>query len=108
VEKVQGGGVAQKPGVMIINNEEHEVLAPRARRLGWGGMLAGVLVALFTYVTLLLLGVAIGVISLDITSLGDTAIGAVIWLGVSLAVASFLGGLTAARAEGDLTPARTF
>jgi hypothetical protein len=98
--------MAQKLGVMIINNEEHEVLAPRARRLGWGGIIAGVLAALFTYITLLLLGVAIGFIDLNITSLGDTAIGAVIWLGVSLAIASFLGGLTAARAEGDLTPAR--
>jgi hypothetical protein len=93
--------------VMVVNHpDEHEVVMHQAHRLGWGGILAGVLAGLFTYVSLLLLGVAIGFIGLESVSLSGVALGAVIWLGLSLAAASFLGGLTAARAVGDLTPAR--
>jgi hypothetical protein len=99
--------MADRPGVMIVGNDaEREVIVPHARRLGWGGILGGVLAGIFTYVCLLLLGVAVGFIGLESASLGGIATGAVIWLAVSLAIASFLAGLTAARAVGDLTPAR--
>jgi hypothetical protein len=79
---------------------------PYGHRLGWGGIIGGVIVGLFTYAALLILGVAIGFISIDSASLGGIATRAIIWLGISLAASSFLAGLTAARGVGDLTPAR--
>jgi hypothetical protein len=64
--------------VMVVNNpDEREVVVHQAHRLGWGGILAGVLAGLFTYVSLLLLGIAIGFIGLESVSLSGVAIGAV-------------------------------
>jgi hypothetical protein len=84
----------------------HEVLVTPAQRLSWTGILAGVIVGIVTYAALLILGVAVGFIGLENASLSAIATGSVIWLGISLAFSSFLAGLTAARAAGNLTPAR--
>jgi hypothetical protein len=83
-----------------------DVLVTPARRLSWTGIIAGVIVGIVTYAALLILGVAVGFIGLEDASLSGIATGSVIWLGISLAFSSFLAGLTAARAAGNLTPAR--
>jgi Spy/CpxP family protein refolding chaperone len=84
----------------------NDVLVTPARRLSWTGIIAGVIVGVVTYAALLILGVAVGFIGLEDASLSGVATGSVIWLGISLAFSSFLAGLTAARAAGNLTPAR--
>ena len=97
---------------MVVNNVTDrnfvgpDVLVTPARRLSWTGIAAGVIVGVVTYAALLILGVAVGFIGLEDASLGGIATGSVIWLGTSLAFSSFLAGLTAARAAGNLTPAR--
>ncbi len=83
-----------------------DVLVTPARRLSWTGIAAGVVVGIVTYAALLLLGVAVGFIGIDDASLSSIATGSVIWLGISLIFSSLLAGLTAARAAGNLTPAR--
>ncbi len=83
-----------------------DVLVTPARRLSWSGIAAGIVVGIVTYAALLILGVAIGFIGIDDTSLSSIAAGSIIWLGISLIFSSFLAGLTAARAAGNLTPAR--
>jgi hypothetical protein len=97
---------------MVVNSTtdrnllERDVLVTPARRLSWTGIAAGVIVGIVTYAALLILGVAVGFIGLDDASLSSIATGSVIWLGISLIISSFLAGLTAARAAGNLTPAR--
>jgi hypothetical protein len=95
---------------MVVNSvadrNERDVLVTPARRLSWTGILAGVVVGIVTYAALLILGVAVGFIGLEDASLSSIAAGSVIWLGISLIISSFLAGLTAARAAGNLTPAR--
>ncbi len=79
-------------------------------RLHWGSILAGTLTGLVTYLALAALGAAIGLGAAanltDIRGLGGIGITGVIWLVISLGVASFLGGLVAARATTDLNMAR--
>jgi hypothetical protein len=84
----------------------NDVLVTPTQRLSWTGILAGVVVGIVTYAALLILGVAVGFIGLGSASLSGIAAGSIIWLGISLAFSSFLAGLTAARAAGNLTPAR--
>jgi hypothetical protein len=83
-----------------------DVLVAPAQRLNWSGIIAGVITGIVTYAALLILGVAVGFIGIEDASLSSIATGSVIWLGISLVFSSFLAGLTAARAAGNLTPAR--
>jgi hypothetical protein len=97
---------------MVVNSVadrnvlERDVLVTPARRVSWTGIVAGVIVGIVTYAALLILGVAVGFIGLEDATLSSIATGSVIWLGISLVISSFLAGLTAARAAGNLTPAR--
>jgi hypothetical protein len=108
---------------MVSNsNDMNRTVVPDARtmvgtsfvqplyRLHWGGIIAGSLTGLVTYITLGLLGVAIGfgvaANLTDLRGLGSIGIGGVIWLVLSLAISSFLGGLVAARASTDLNMSR--
>jgi hypothetical protein len=79
-------------------------------RLHWGGILAGTLTGLVTYIALGALGVAVGFGAAanlaDIRGLAGIGIGGAIWLVISLAAASFLAGLVSARASTDLNMAR--
>lgn len=71
----------------------------RLRRVSWGAILAGVLIAVLTQITLNLLGIAIGFAALtpaDPEGIGpvfDTA--TVIWIAASTLVSIFLGGWVA-------------
>lgn len=77
-------------------------------RVNWTGVLAGVLAGVVIEAALLMLGLAIGLLSATdgLGSLGGIATRAAVWVGLSLAVAAFVTGLTAARAAGYLTPAQ--
>ncbi|WP_295813817.1 hypothetical protein [uncultured Deinococcus sp.] len=72
-------------------------------RINWTGVIAGLAVGVVTQLALSALGVVFGA---GANSFGNLAIGTVLWLAVSVAVSSWLAGLTAARAAGYLTPAQ--
>ena len=72
-------------------------------RISWTGVIAGLAVGAATQLALTALGVAFGA---GADSVGSLAIGAVIWLAISVIISSFLAGLVAARAAGYLTPAQ--
>jgi hypothetical protein len=76
-------------------------------RISWIGVIAGTVTSLVTQAALVVLGLAIGLVSVSsLSDLGGVALTAGIWLAVSWAVAAFIGGLTAARSAGYLTPAQ--
>ncbi|THF84338.1 hypothetical protein E7T09_20205 [Deinococcus sp. KSM4-11] len=72
-------------------------------RINWTGVVAGLAVGVVTQLALSALGVVFGA---GANSFGSLAIATVIWLAISVAVSSWLAGLTAARAAGYLTPAQ--
>ncbi len=78
------------------------------RRVSWGAIFAGTIIALVTQITLSLLGVGIGLGVTNPASAADLSglgIGAVIWLVVSTLIALFIGGYVAGRLAG--IPTRT-
>ena len=68
-------------------------------KVSWGGVFAGVLVAIGVSMLLAALGVAIGVSAVDPgeTDPGTIGIGAAIWGGLQLLIALFIGGMVATR-----------
>jgi hypothetical protein len=85
-------------------NHEHRFAATawfgtEGMKVSWGGVFAGVLVALGVTMLLAALGVAIGVTAIDPGETGGTAIGAgaAIWGGLQLLIALFVGGMVATR-----------
>jgi hypothetical protein len=87
-----------------LENAREGLVMPR---ISWSGILTGVIAGLVIQIALVVFGLAIGFVSIDnLNNLGAVAITAGIWLAVSWAVAAFVGGLTAARAAGYLTPAQ--
>jgi hypothetical protein len=67
------------------------------QRISWSGILTGVVAGLIIWVALLVLGLAIGLVSItNLENLGGMAITAGIWLVISWAAAAFVAGLTAA------------
>jgi hypothetical protein len=68
-------------------------------KVSWGGVFAGVLVAMGVSMLLAALGLAIGISAVDPgeTDPGTIGIGAAVWGGVQLLIALFIGGLVATR-----------
>jgi hypothetical protein len=68
-------------------------------RVSWGGVFAGVLVAMGVSMLLASLGLAIGVSAVDPgqTDPGTIGVGAAIWGGLQLLIALFVGGMVATR-----------
>ncbi len=68
-------------------------------KVSWGGIFAGVLVAMGVSMLLASLGVAIGISAVDPgnTDAGAFGIGAAIWGGAQLLLALFIGGMVATR-----------
>lgn len=68
-------------------------------KVSWGGVFAGVLVAMGVTMLLATLGVAIGISAVDPreTDAGAIGIGAAVWGGLQLLIALFIGGLVATR-----------
>lgn len=79
------------------------------KRISWGAILAGTIIALVTQLALSLLGLAIGLGTVDPTAeanpFSGLATGAGIWLAVSTILSLLAGGFTAARLAG--LPKRT-
>ncbi len=87
-----------------LENAREGLIMPR---ISWTGILTGVIAGLIIQIALVVFGLAIGFVSVNnLNNLGAIAITAGIWLAISWAVAAFVGGLTAARAAGYLTPAQ--
>lgn len=66
----------------------------------WGAILAGVIVGISVQLALTLLGIATGLASTEITQGEEAGIGPLIWAGVSMLIAAFIGAYVAARMSG--------
>jgi hypothetical protein len=77
------------------------------KRISWGAIFAGVVIALVVQLLLSLLGLAIGFGSIDpqteANPFAGLATGALIWWVVSMLIALFAGGLAAGRLSGIQT-----
>lgn len=85
-------------------NHEHRFAATawfgtEGMKVSWGGIFAGVLVAMGVSMLLAALGIAIGVTAVDPGTTDPTTvgIGAGIWGGIQLLIALFIGGMVATR-----------
>jgi len=80
---------------------------PLFKRISWGAIFAGLIIALVTQLTLTLLGAAIGLASIDPQSgqaeAKTLAIGSAIWLVVSGLISMYVGGCVAGRLCGAAT-----
>jgi hypothetical protein len=80
------------------------VLPSALRRISWGSVFAGLIVAIMTSLVLALLGMAIGLSTVNPAEEGNPfaglGLGAAIWWVVSSLIALFLGGWVAARMAG--------
>ncbi|HKF95864.1 MAG TPA: hypothetical protein VKB96_14990, partial [Gammaproteobacteria bacterium] len=72
------------------------------RRVSWGAIFAGTVVAMVVQIvlTLLGLGIGLGVVNPTVGSLNNVGMGAAIWLGVSTLISLFIGGYFAGRLAG--------
>jgi hypothetical protein len=79
------------------------------KRISWGAVFAGALLAIVTQLALTLLGAGIGLSSVDPLEernpMEGIGIGAMIWYGVSTLISLYVGGLVAGRLAG--APRRT-
>jgi hypothetical protein len=91
---------------MAVNygNHEHRFAATawfgtEGMKVSWGGVFAGVLVAMGVSMLLAALGLAIGVSAVNPgeTDPGTVGIGAAVWGGLQLLIALFVGGMVATR-----------
>lgn len=94
---------------MTIRKENTDVVVattePRAvRRISWGAIFAGVVIALVVQLVLGILGLGIGASTIDPISesnpVSGVGVGAGIWFAVSLLLALFAGGYVAGRMAG--------
>jgi hypothetical protein len=89
-----------------LDDDAHTIMI---NRVAWGAIFAGVVVALVVQVLLTMLGVGIGMATLDPAS-GDNraastfSITGAVWWVVSGTIAAFAGGYVAARMSGRTLP----
>jgi hypothetical protein len=89
-----------------IDDDAHTIMI---NRVAWGAIFAGVVVALVVQVMLTMLGVGIGLATLDPAS-GDNpaastfSVTAAVWWFISGIIAAFAGGYVAARMSGRTVP----
>ena len=94
------------PGVYPVDTVDQTILL---NKVSWGAIFAGVVVALVVQVLLTMLGVGIGIATLDPGTSDNPAastfsIVAGIWYVVSGIIAAFAGGYIAARMSGKIVP----
>jgi ElaB/YqjD/DUF883 family membrane-anchored ribosome-binding protein len=100
----RNGGDSDAPHVSPVTPDE-DVRTNLINRVSWGAILAGVAIALVAQLLLSMVGVGIGVSTLDPgtadnPSATNFSVTAAIWWGVSGIVAAFLGGFAAGRLAG--------
>ncbi len=82
----------------------YAVVRPQVRRISWSAVLAGVLVAIIVQIALSLLGIGIGMSTIDPLEDKNPAAGlgtgAAIWYAISTLIALFAGGWVAGRLAG--------
>lgn len=85
--------------------QEIEIARARGRRTSWGAVFAGFIVAIVIQTILTLLGLAIGLGAIDLTTggLGGLGTGAAIWAALTAIISLFVGGLVAGHFAGRLT-----
>lgn len=94
----------------VIHDTPDVIVSPTTvvsepRRVSWGAVIAGVLIAIIVQITLNLLGLAIGAAAIDPTEavnpIGPTfSTGAVIWIATTTLLGIFAGGYVAAHLAG--------
>lgn len=95
------------PRTEVISAPDYSLHNRPVGRVSWGAVLAGAIIALATQIVLTLIGVAIGLATVN-PATGDsptgTALGAgaAIWFVVSSLISLFLGGYIAARLAGKV------
>lgn len=73
---------------------------PLMPAIRWGAILAGVVVGISVQLALTLLGIATGLSSSQAVQSEELKIGSMIWAGVSMLIAAFVGAYVAARMSG--------
>jgi len=73
---------------------------PMFPAIRWGAVLAGVAVGISVQLVLTLLGIATGLSSTEVTQGEGMGTGPLIWAGLSMLIAAFVGGYVAARMSG--------
>lgn len=73
---------------------------PLIPAIRWGAVLAGVAVGVSVQLALTLLGIASGLSSTDVAQGESVGMGPLIWAGLSMLIAAFIGGYVAARMNG--------
>jgi hypothetical protein len=85
-------------------DEQHRALASAIKRVSWGAIFAGAVVAVVTQIALSLMGLGLGLGAFDPATSDDTlsglGIGAGVWILVSTIVAFYTGGYVAGRMAG--------
>lgn len=94
VERRRNTAAAVNSGIDHVLETRTVVDGPR--RISWGAVLAGVVLALVTQLTLSLLGLAIGFSASD----GRLGVATAIWMVLTTVIALFIGGATASRLSG--------
>ncbi|HJW56753.1 MAG TPA: hypothetical protein VJ577_15905 [Burkholderiaceae bacterium] len=96
IELGHGGNYVASPGVQ--GDFLRRPLFPAIR---WGAVLAGVAVGISVQLALALLGIATGLSTMDVAQ-GDRpgATGPLLWAGLSMLIAAFIGGYVTARMSG--------
>lgn len=96
----EGGPLPERPSRVAVEETRPGIL----KRISWGAVFAGVVVALVVQLILSLLGLGIGFGSIEplqqSNPLSGLGTGAVIWWVVSMLISLFVGGLTSARLAG--------
>lgn len=80
-----------------LANELRRPLFPAIR---WGAVMAGVAVGVSVQLALTLLGIATGLSATDVAQGESVGMGPLIWAGISMLIAAFVGGYVAARMTG--------
>jgi hypothetical protein len=73
---------------------------PMFPAIRWGAVLAGVAVGISVQLVLTLLGIATGLSTMNVAQGESVGTGPLIWAGISMLIAAFVGGYVAARMSG--------
>src|SRR4051812_13856075 len=90
--------------VQALEMQQAAIRRPYFSAISWGAIFAGVVVGLSINLLLNLLGIAAGLMSVDVASGrlpgANAPMWAAIWNGISMLIAAFAGGYVAARMSG--------